>query len=172
LKTRLKAFTDGLVNVLEYVELVLLLVMMSSLMWQVITRFIIKIPSVWTEEIARYSFIYMILIGAAIGVRRSNHFGMTIFSDKWRGRLRDLYFRYVINVLILFCSLFLFIFGVEFTVSYGLTRVSPTFLVPMAWVFAALPISATLMSYFAFYNIFFEDFSADPCHCIEDETIV
>lgn len=148
--------------ILERAMIVLVTVMMLSLFWQVFTRFVIKVPSVWTEEIARYSFIYMVMIGAALGVKHSTHFGMTMLSDKLHGRQRDLYQRFVVNGIIMVCAIFLVYYGLEFTRMYGLRRVSPTFLTPMAWVFGIVPFSGGLMILFAVQNILFGDFRADP----------
>jgi TRAP-type C4-dicarboxylate transport system permease small subunit len=142
--------------------IVLVTVMMLSLFWQVFTRFVIEAPSVWTEEIARYSFIYLVMVGAALGVKNSAHFGMTLVSDKLHGKARDIYQRYVINAIIMICALYLVYYGLEFTRMYGLNRVSPTFLVPMAWVFGIVPFTGFLMVIFSFQNIMYGDFSKDP----------
>jgi TRAP-type C4-dicarboxylate transport system permease small subunit len=153
---------DGLAKVLEKLMIVLVAAMMLSLFWQVFTRFVIKVPAVWTEEIARYTFIFMVMIGAALGVKNSAHFGMTMLSDKLHGRARDLYQRLLVNGFILICAIFLVYYGLEFTLMYGLNRVSPTFLTPMAWVFGIVPFSGTLMIVFALQNIIYGDFSKDP----------
>ena len=157
-KKHVKSVVDAMGKWVEVITGVMAFIMMVSLMWQVFTRFVIKIPSIWTEEIARYSFIYMAMIGASIGVKRSTHFGMTMLTDKLRGRARIFYTKYVVNGTILICSIFILVYGLEFAIDYGLTRVSPTFLVPMIWVFLCMPITAVLMIVFSLYNIFFEDF--------------
>ena len=161
-----KTFFNTAVNTvakgLEQLMMILVVAMMLALFWQVFTRFVIKVPSTWTEEIARYTFIYMVMIGAALGVKHSAHFGVTMLSDKLHGRARDIYQRFVINGIILVCAGFLFYYGFEFTRLYGLNRVSPTFLVPMAWVFVIVPVSAILMALFAVQNIVYGDFSKDP----------
>ena len=164
-----KSLTDAVAAALEKIMIMLVVAMMGSLMWQVFTRFVIKVPSIWTEEIARYTFLALVMVGAALGVRNSTHFGMTMFSDKLSGKARDLYYRYVINGIIVLCSIFQLFYGIEFTVHYGMTRVSPTFLVPMAWVFAIIPLSALLMILFALYNLVYGDFTADPHACQEDD---
>ena len=42
---------------------------------QIISRYTALIPSyIWTEEMARFLFIWMVLIGAMVGVRESSHF--------------------------------------------------------------------------------------------------
>jgi TRAP-type C4-dicarboxylate transport system permease small subunit len=150
--------------------IVILVIMMTTLLWQVFTRFVIKVPSIWTEEIARYSFLYMVMIGAALGVRNSTHFGMTMLIDKLQGKMREYYHRFFINVILLICSIILLVYGMEFTITYGMTRVSPTFLVPMAWVFAIIPVSAVLMILFAAYNIVFGEREPAPCNDVECET--
>ena len=120
------AAVNNVAKVLEQLMMVLVVAMMLALFWQVFTRFVIKVPSTWTEEIARYTFIYMVMIGAALGVKHSAHFGVTMLSDKLHGRARDIYQRFVINGIILVCAGFLFYYGFEFTRLYGLNRVSPT----------------------------------------------
>jgi len=147
---------------LEILVMVVVAVLVLDVLWQVFTRFVIKIPSIWTEEIARYSFIYMAMLGAAVGVRRAKHFGMTLFTDKLRGPLRRFYLKYVVNGVILGCSVFILVYGWDFAVQYGLTRVSPTFLVPMVWAFLCMPLAAALMIVFAAYNILFEEFAEAP----------
>lgn len=156
-----KSIVDSVVKFIEVLITLMVTAMMLSLMWQVITRFVIKIPSIWTEEIARATFVYMAMLGAALGVRNSAHFGMTILSDKLKGKVRDIYFRFVINGIIFLCSIFFFKYGWDFTFTYGMTRVSPTFLWPMAYVFISIPLSGALMVIFSLYNIFFEDYSQD-----------
>jgi TRAP-type C4-dicarboxylate transport system permease small subunit len=164
LREQVKTAVDAIARIVEVVTAAMALIMMLSLMWQVFTRFVIKIPSIWTEEVARYSFIYMAMIGASIGVRRSTHFGMTVLTDRLRGNARDRYQRYVVNGAILICSVIILIYGWDFAIAYGMTRVSPTFLVPMAWVFMCMPITAVLMIIFALYNIIYGDFCADAVY--------
>lgn len=159
MKRLFSRFTDVSVKVLESTITCLLTIMMLTLLWQVFTRFVVKVPSIWTEEVARAAFVYMAVLGAAVGVRRFSHFGVSIFSDLIRGKARDLYFRFVLNGLVLIASVLIFVFGLDFTVKYGFTRVSPTFLIPMAWLFASVPLSGFFMSIFALHNMLFEDYS-------------
>jgi TRAP-type C4-dicarboxylate transport system permease small subunit len=170
IKKRVKPIVDALGRGVELITGVMAFVMMISLMWQVFTRFVIKIPSIWTEEIARYSFIYMAMIGASIGVKRSTHFGMTMLTDRLQGRAKNYYTKYVVNGIILICSIFIIIYGWDFAIQYGLTRVSPTFLVPMMWVFLCMPITGVLMVIFSLYNILFENFSQEMSQEMSPET--
>lgn len=61
--TRVKRYLDVVLKTI-CVSLFALLVILVS--WQVITRLVLNNPSVWTEEAARYVFIWLSLIGISI----------------------------------------------------------------------------------------------------------
>src|SRR4051794_41039618 len=49
---------------------------------QVISRYTPLIPSyIWTEEMARFLFVWTIMIGAMVGVREAQHFEVDIWPD-------------------------------------------------------------------------------------------
>src|SRR5689334_16235499 len=49
---------------------------------QVISRYTPFIPSwIWTEEMARFLFVWTIMIGAMVGVREAQHFEVDIWPD-------------------------------------------------------------------------------------------
>src|SRR3954465_5757882 len=49
---------------------------------QVISRYTPFIPSyIWTEEMARFLFVWTIMIGAMIGVREAQHFEVDVWPN-------------------------------------------------------------------------------------------
>jgi len=49
---------------------------------QIISRYTPFIPSyIWTEEMARFLFIWTIMIGAMVGIRESQHFEVDVWPD-------------------------------------------------------------------------------------------
>lgn len=130
---------------------------MVILTWQVISRFLPFLPATWTEELARWAFIYMTLLGAALVVRQRGHFGVTIVTSRLHGRSRSLYLRWVVHLPILAAALLFLIFGLRYMVGFGFVRRSPTFHIPMAWLFLALPAAAAPMIVFAAYNVLFPE---------------
>lgn len=161
MKKRATRVVDTMVKIIEFLTGLSAFIMLISIFWQVFSRFIIKSSSIWTEEIARYAFIYMAMFGAAIGVKKGTHFGMTMFTDGLKGKKRNFYMKYVVNLIILICSLIIIVNGWKFAFDFGLSRVSPTFLIPMTWVFISMPIMGVFMFVFSLYNILFEDYSKD-----------
>ena len=49
---------------------------------QVFSRYTDLIPSyIWTEEMARFLFIWMVMIGAMVGIRESTHFEVDVWPQ-------------------------------------------------------------------------------------------
>jgi len=49
---------------------------------QIVSRYTALIPSwIWTEELSRFLFIWMIMLGAMIGVREGSHFVVDVLPD-------------------------------------------------------------------------------------------
>ena len=110
---------------------------------QVVCRYFLVQPLHWSEELARYLFVWIALLGAALGVHRHAHFGMDFFfrmlSERWR------------HVLGLFIyGLMELVVVVLLVQGTGLVRktaeqLSPAMEIPMGWAYACLPVGAALM---------------------------
>jgi TRAP-type C4-dicarboxylate transport system permease small subunit len=49
---------------------------------QIISRYTALIPSwIWTEELSRFLFIWMVMLGAMIGIREGTHFEVDVWPD-------------------------------------------------------------------------------------------
>ena len=54
---------------------------------QVLNRFVMKIPMAWTEEYARYAFVWLAMFGSAKAVREKSHIFVDILEVAIKGRL-------------------------------------------------------------------------------------
>jgi TRAP-type transport system small permease protein len=74
---RLLAGFNGVLSVLLVITVAVLIVPVSL---QIFSRYTELIPSyIWTEEMARFLFIWTIMIGAMIGVREGTHFEVDVW---------------------------------------------------------------------------------------------
>ena len=81
---------------------------------QMISRYTALIPSyIWTEEMARFLFIWMIMIGAMIGVREASHFEVDVWPDL--SRRGEAAVRIAARLGILAFALVFVVGGIEFT---------------------------------------------------------
>lgn len=105
-------------DVLEKVEKAILAVtvgiMVIIIAYQVIMRYIFAHANSWSEELARYLFIYDVMIGAAIAIRRNSHLQIDILINLMKPKVR--------TILTIIATLAGMVFMV-FLLSYSITLV-------------------------------------------------
>ena len=75
-----RKFTAAYSWLLSWLLVISVAILIVPVSLQIFSRYTALIPSyIWTEEMARFLFIWMIMIGAMIGVRESSHFEVDIW---------------------------------------------------------------------------------------------
>ena len=103
---------------------------------QIFSRYTALIPSyIWTEEMARFLFIWTIMIGAMIGVRESTHFEVDVWPHL--PRRGEAVVRLLGRLGVLAAALVFVWAGIEFT-KFAWNRTSeladlPLWLIHVAW---------------------------------------
>src|SRR6476646_3253884 len=98
---------------------------------QIISRYTELIPSwIWTEELSRFLFIWMVMLGAMIGIREGTHFEVDIWPAL--GRRANAALRIVSSI---FALVFLF-WGIKF-VEFGWYQESELAELPMPFILIA-----------------------------------
>jgi TRAP-type C4-dicarboxylate transport system permease small subunit len=106
---------------------------------QIISRYTALIPSyIWTEELSRFLFIWMVMLGSMIGVREGSHFEVDIWPEL-KPRPTAL-LRIVSNVFVLIFALVFLWWGIKF-VQFGWNQNSELAELPMAYIFVAWPLA-------------------------------
>jgi TRAP-type C4-dicarboxylate transport system permease small subunit len=106
---------------------------------QIFSRYTALIPSyIWTEEMARFCFIWSIMLGAMVGIREGTHFVVDLWPQM-NSRLQAA-MRVVASLFVLvFACVFLW-WGIDFT-RFALNRISelaelPLWLIHLPWPIA------------------------------------
>jgi TRAP-type C4-dicarboxylate transport system permease small subunit len=118
-------------------------------------------PFIWSEEVARFLFFWVVLLGASISVKRRRHFALDV-TGGLRGRLRRLgrfLFDAVPDVCVLGFSIFLLVQGVGYT-RVGMFRVATNSGLSMGLVYLAIPVFAALSVVYAAANLVHDAASA------------
>ncbi len=103
---------------------------------QIFSRYTALIPSyIWTEEMARFLFIWMIMIGAMLGIREGTHFEVDVWPRM--GERAQAALNLVVGVAVLALALVFVWAGIEFT-RFAWNRISelaelPLWLIHVAW---------------------------------------
>ena len=111
---------------------------------QVIFRYLIEDPLPWSEELARYCFVWIVFLGAAIGLSRGAHLGVDLlvnqFPERWqRG------FAFLTNIMIT-CFAFAVIYASLPVIKMNMFQHSPALGVQMSLIYIAIPISMCLIA--------------------------
>jgi TRAP-type transport system small permease protein len=104
---------------------------------QIFSRFTALIPHyIWTEEMARFLFVWTIMIGAMLGVREASHFEVDVWPRNISPKL-DAALKIAARLGVLVIALVFVWSGIEFT-RFGWYRISelaelPLWLIHVAW---------------------------------------
>ena len=71
--------------------------------FQVLARFVLKISAPWTEESARYVFIWMTFIGAAYGAKKKQHIRIDILESMAAGNWKKAFHAISTVLFLYFC---------------------------------------------------------------------
>ena len=160
-----KSIKKVLDHSLELLVMVVVAVLVVDVLWQVFTRFAVRIPglfpkkigvfilwflklihadnpSTWTEELAVFMLIWVSLLGAAVALNRGAHLGIDYFVGKLSARTRLYTEVFVFLCISLFSFCVMVLGGTDLVVStLKLQQMSPALQVKVGYVYLAIPIS-------------------------------
>jgi TRAP-type C4-dicarboxylate transport system permease small subunit len=137
-------FTDTWLARLEaFVLALLVLAMTGATLAQVIARYAFNEPLIWSEEAARYLFVWVSLLGAALATREGTHYVLDALVQRFprAGRLAARAAAFVVSAGFL---AILVRTGMNETAQASLQD-SATLPIGMALPYAAIPVGAALM---------------------------
>jgi len=106
---------------------------------QIIARYTALIPSyIWTEELSRFLFIWMVMLGAMVGIKEGTHFEVDIWPEL--GRRSNALLRIVSHLFVLIFALVFVTWGIKF-VEFGWYQESELAELPMPFIFVAWPLT-------------------------------
>ena len=130
-------------NAVEWVCMVLMVVLSVDLFLGVFSRYVMVRTFTWYDEIARGCFVWLTLLGAAVGVKRHAHFRLHIVVDRLSPRLRQATVFLLPLVVIIFAGV-LIQQGLVF-LELGKFQQTPVMGLPKTWIYVAIPIGGVLM---------------------------
>ena len=132
-------------NLEKMICTVTLALMSAIIVAQVFFRYVLNNSLSWSEELARYLFIWTIYIGISYGVKMDKHVAVdAVYSYMPKGVKK--YYAMIAYTLFLLFAVAIVYYGVTVVgmqISSG--QVSPAMGLPMQYVYAAVPVSCCLM---------------------------
>jgi TRAP-type C4-dicarboxylate transport system permease small subunit len=139
--------------------LALLVIVISSLLvicvlWQVISRYVLGAPSVFTDEVARFMFMWVGLMGAAYAVSLKRHLAIDLLCQKLTGTPKLISEIVILLATMLFAGLVM-VYGGTALVSKTLAtgQISPAIGIPMGLVYIAIPASGVAILFYSLVDL-------------------
>lgn len=121
------------------------LVVIPILTAQVISRYVLGHSLSWSEELARYIFIWQIWLGSSYCVQKNRHIRIDIFTHKLPKGAKNVFETFVAIVSIAFL-IFLTFKGIKIVQMVSrMGQTSAALKLPMSYVYACIPVSCILM---------------------------
>ena len=134
-----KSFTALYSRVLSGLLVFSVAVLIVPVSLQIFSRYTALIPTyIWTEELARFLFIWMIMIGAMVGIRESTHFEVDVWPQLGP---RGTALLKVLSSLFILAFALVFVWGGWLFTRFAWNRVSELAELPLWLIHGAFPLA-------------------------------
>ena len=142
----MKAIIDGYHKLLTWLMVATVAILIIPVTMQIVSRYTALIPSyIWTEELSRFLFIWMVMLGAMIGIREHTHFEVDLWPEM--GPKAGALLRMVSSLFVLVFALVFVWWGIAF-VRFGWNQLSELAELPMPYIFIAWPLAGLTWALF------------------------
>lgn len=121
-----------------------------NVLWQVFSRFVLKNPSSFTEELARYLLIWVSLLGASYAAGKKMHLAIDVVLQALSGRPRRWIEMFIQVFIFLFSFLVMVMGGIRLVaITLTLNQISAALRIKLGYVYLVLPVSGLLIMFYA-----------------------
>jgi TRAP-type C4-dicarboxylate transport system permease small subunit len=148
-------------KILEWALIILMAANVLNVLWQVFTRFILKDPSSFTEELARFLLIWVGLLGAGYAVGQKMHLAIDVVVKSLPEKARRLAESAIQAFIFLFAFLVMVYGGIRLvSITLRLNQISAALRIQLGYVYLVLPLSGFLIMFYA--GLFFAERIRSP----------
>ncbi len=119
---------------------------------QVVSRYVFNYPFDWPEELARYLFVWVALLGAALALRRGAHFSIDALLKRLPAK-RRLIISLLIHTTLGIFTLVVSVKGFQLALRVR-EQLSPGMEVSMTYAYLSVPVSFAIMFKYIFSQIY------------------
>lgn len=120
---------------------------------QVISRYTGLIPTyLWTEELATFIFVWVVMIGSMLAVWDGTHFDVVITPDA-KSPLGQLIQKGVVQIAVMVFALLFAWYGIEYA-KVGTIQSSVMMRANLLWIYVTVPLAGTIWTIFAAYRLY------------------
>lgn len=141
--SRHSAVLRGILTLAKAAIIAISIVMIGVTLAQVIFRYLIAAPLPWSEELARYCFVWIVFLGGAVGLARGVHLGVDLLVNVMPPPLRRA--ADALTSLLIGAFAGVVIYASLPVLNMNMLQRSPALGVQMTYIYIAIPISMGLI---------------------------
>lgn len=122
---------------------IVLAIILISVFLQVIFRYVLSSPLSWSEELARYMFIWLTMLSSAGAIGSILEQNIDFFIHKLPRGFQNIIFIFI-RLIVIFVSLYFIKYGIDFVI-ISHDQISSSLKLPMSYIYSAIPIGFFLI---------------------------
>lgn len=139
----MKTILDFIEKVIKKLLIIILMVFTTIVVMQIVARYLLNSPLTWSEQVARYLFIWMIMLGTPVLFRMKAHIVFDLLFNKFPPILQKVV-GYINLLFITAFSFYYFVHSLNLCLRSGKT-IAAGIEIPMNYVYSAQPVAAGLL---------------------------
>ncbi|MFA6507396.1 MAG: TRAP transporter small permease [Treponemataceae bacterium] len=147
MNVRLEGLKKIVDRLLDGFAVAMFIIIFAVVLLQVFMRYFLGSPLVWSEELARYLFVWVSLIGWVFATRSGTHIRIGAFTDNLPVSVRKVIGFFNFALVIIFALVLIF-FGFQMVLKNGDVP-TVTLFFTYAVVYAAVPFSLSLIVFYS-----------------------
>ncbi len=147
--TRIKSFLD---KFLFSICIVIMTVLVIDVSWQVLSRYLVGEPSLYTDELARFLMVWLTFLGGAYMFGSDSHLSVNSLRDMMPAKMQNAIFIFT-YLLIGGFAVLVMILGSQRLILRTISQPSPSLGIPMGYFYSILPLSATFIIIYMLLNL-------------------
>ncbi len=148
---KIRKFID---KVLESFLVIIMGCLVLDVLWQVISRYLLKSPSSFTDELARFLLIWVGILGAAYAAGKKMHLAIDIIVNKFNTKNKIIIYNLINFVITLFAFFVMVIGGSNLMfILLKLGNTTPALSIPIGYIYSVIPLSGILIIYYSIFDI-------------------
>jgi TRAP-type C4-dicarboxylate transport system permease small subunit len=141
-------------KILEVILVFIFAILVIDVLGQVFSRYVLNTSFAFTEELARFSLIWLSILGAAYLNAKREHLSMDFLYQKFSPKNKKKALLIIELLIILFAVVVMVIGGFNLVyTTLHLGQLSGTLRIPLGYIYAILPFSGILITFFSIYHI-------------------
>ena len=136
-------------NILGILLIILMVTLVLDVVWQVAARYLVKSPSSFTDELARFLLIWVGLFGSPYALGKKKHLAIDLLPNKLTGKKKKNLNRIINVIIILFAFSVLIVGGIRLVyITLAQMQISASLGIPLGYLYLALPLSGLFMIFY------------------------